>query len=143
MSKSKGRVVRKNTTAFFSKDGTKPYNELTESERIAEGSRQPFVQKYDFSKTKEERELISRLKRRSVERVSESGIASKRFEVESRLTVHVRPKAGDNKTTFSVMLKPSEVNTYMKNNFVTKGFKITKATYNGSILKRNGQKKSA
>lgn len=128
---------RKETISYTSKKGVKPVNEITETERIEEGSRYPFLSEFQHIRVKrseKEKETISTVKRATGKSNYPSASGFSRLKpsaiVENRLTVHVNNNPSNN--TVSIMLKPNEVNAYIKNNF--EHANLVKVVYNGKII---------
>lgn len=149
-SESNEPVVRKPKRSFGNKrfysyasaEGTKPYNELTEAERIAEGSRPYFAEPVSFRKTPSERARWKKFHTNAKGPVAPTYKPSYR-EIPHRLTVHLQNKKKDPKfiTTHSFDVKRSEINGILRTFFNHKNDNIpeqkrpviTKVYFNGRI----------
>lgn len=133
------------------------YDELTEEQRIAEGTRPPYYVTPDFSKTKEEKEELSRMKRSAIKHDS-PGLFEVKPSFPYRATVHLYNRRGekDFKTTHSINIPKEYLNKWVMDNFGTIFVKRTnsyrtlpidkvvrKMVYNGVTVVDNGEKKSS
>lgn len=101
---------------------------------VAQGLRKPKVEKYSFEKTKEEREKL-KLVRNNYSFKSSSFKPA--IEVTKRLTIHVVNKSTEHrnvfKTTYSALLKQSDISTYLNSNNIDKK-NIVKSYYGGKHI---------
>lgn len=120
---------------FIQREDVVPYDKLTEAQRIAEGLRPPFVQKFDFSKSKHEKKLLKKLKS-SKKGPTGGAITINGPQAEQRLTVHTK---GCPKTTYSFMVKPKDVDItlliwFYGETAIYQNSVPTKITYRGEVL---------
>jgi len=125
------------------KPAPKPYNQLTEAERIEEGTRPIFATTPNFSKSPEERAALKKV------HTGKKGPTSqiprpKRNEVEHLLSVQLKnkDKSVEFKSTYTYHAKPSEVKSILFTFFQignrsvddTHKPQIAKCYYNGRLF---------
>lgn len=92
------RTSKNNYTVFRSKEGTIPYNELTEEQRILEGTRQPFLIKPNFEKTAKEKKELAKRKRKSNGHFSGTSAKVELLRNPAKITVFLKNNRASNKS---------------------------------------------
>jgi hypothetical protein len=118
---------------YKAKEDTKPLNECSEQELIAEGSRPPFVRHISFEKTVKERAQLTRV--HSCKKGPTGGfVNSNPVGIPHLLVVHVENKKKEKhfKTTHSFIVRGDEVALTITTFF---GGNVKKAFFNGRPYK--------
>lgn len=130
---------RSKYTIFKSADEVKPYNTLSERQKVAEG-KVPFIEidRSVFKKTEKEREQLADLKSRTYPRLIGGVPPLDKNVIPKRVTVHFvnTKKAKDFRTTYFLVSKNPELDAAILAESV--GGVIKSINVNGVIIKNNG-----
>lgn len=129
----KNRSIKNTKRPFQKPREAKSVLDMSESEMLAIGYRNPLVKKYDFKHSDEEKKKLKKLRFKGP--TNSPGMPRpKRSELEANLILHIKPTGKDDyKSTVTYKAKPSEIG-YILGTLVIKD-SIAKAYYNGKPYK--------